>query len=124
LHIDTSTLCSLDETQTIKFDFFRSETSGDHKHLGFFETDLQELKRGRDQFELRGKQSIIRINGFALKRQVNFLEYVFGGCNINLSIAIDFTMSNGHPNDSNSLHNRDMQRNEYLQALRAVGEIL
>jgi len=37
----------------------------------------------------------IQIVKFELKRAVNFLEYVFGGCEINLNIAIDFTLSNG-----------------------------
>jgi len=92
----------LDETQTIKFDFFRSETSGDHKHLGFFETTLQNLKRGDSKFNFKGNDVFM---GFNMKRQTNFLEYVFGGCNINLSIAIDFTMSNGSPSDPGSLHN-------------------
>jgi len=29
------------------------------------------------------------------EQKYSFLEYVFGGCEINLSIAIDFTGSNG-----------------------------
>ena len=49
---------------------------------------------------------------------------MFGGCNINLSIAIDFTLSNGETSDPASLHNQNLQKNEYLQALTAVGDIL
>ena len=41
---------------------------------------------------------------FDIRRSVNFLEYVFGGCEINLNIAIDFTLSNGDPNEIESLH--------------------
>jgi hypothetical protein len=56
---------------------------------------------------------------------VNFLEYVFGGCEINLNIAIDFTLSNGDPKQTrDSLHSSDMSRNEYLKAIRSVGDIL
>jgi len=61
---------------------------------------------------------------FETIRNVNFLEYVFGGCEINLNIAFDFTMSNGDPKDKNSLHNKDPNKNEYIQALRTVGDIL
>ena len=55
----------------------------------------------------------------------SFLDYVHSGCQISLIIAIDFTMSNGNPNDLESLHYFDPQNpNEYMQAIKAVGEIL
>ena len=53
-----------------------------------------------------------------------FLEYVFGGCEIQLNIAIDFTLSNGDPAGRDSLHYLDMNKNEYLQAIKATGDIL
>lgn len=59
-----------------------------------------------------------------VKKRHSFLEYVFGGCEIGLSIAIDYTLSNGNPNQPNSLHYLDMNKNEYLKATRAVGSIL
>ena len=34
----------------------------------------------------------------------SFLEYIFGGCELNLAIAVDFTLSNGAPNKRGSLH--------------------
>jgi hypothetical protein len=46
------------------------------------------------------------VTKFEKIRAVNFLEYIFGGCQINLTIAIDFTKSNGDPSDPDSLHNR------------------
>ena len=49
---------------------------------------------------------------------------MFGGCEISLSIAIDFTLSNGEPSHPNSLHNRDLNKNEYLHAIKSVGNIL
>jgi hypothetical protein len=47
-------------------------------------------------------------------KKANFLEYVFGGCEINLSVAIDFTLSNGDPREAESLHCKDPRRNEYV----------
>ena len=62
---------------------------------------------------------------FDIKPRNTFLEYIFGGCEIGLTIAIDFTLSNGHPSKPNSLHYiHDLQRNEYLNAIKAVGSIL
>jgi len=73
---------------------------------------------------MTSKKGDLEVTSYEVRKSVNFLEYVFGGCEINLNIAIDFTLSNGPPNDATSLHNRDDNRNEYLQALRAVGNIL
>lgn len=115
-------MCNQEDDQEIKIDFYRSATSGDHKHLGTIYTDLNELKNQKKQFSF-GKNEI-EVVSFELKRATNFLEYVFGGCNINLSIAVDFTLSNGDPNHPGSLHSKDFNRNEYMQALKGVGDIL
>ena len=43
--------------------------------------------------------------------RASFLDYIFGGCEINLAIAIDFTLSNGNPNDYDSLHCANLDKN-------------
>jgi hypothetical protein len=48
--------------------------------------------------------SSITITGFKLAERVTFLDYIFGGCEINVHVAIDFTLSNGNPTSPNSLH--------------------
>ncbi|XP_058869122.1 copine-4 isoform X3 [Acipenser ruthenus] len=54
----------------------------------------------------------------------SFLDYIMGGCQIQFTVAIDFTASNGDPRNSCSLHYiHPYQPNEYLKALVAVGEI-
>ena len=35
------------------------------------------------------------INGFKCEERVSFLDYIFGGCEIGVQVAIDFTLSNG-----------------------------
>ena len=64
------------------------------------------------------------MNQLKIERQHSFLEYVFGGCEIDLSIAVDFTLSNGDPRQPSSLHFLDPNRNQYLQAIKSVGNIL
>lgn len=56
----------------------------------------------------------------------SFLDYIRGGCQINLITAVDFTASNGNPMHTNSLHYNGPsgKPNEYLQALTSIGEIL
>ena len=39
-----------------------------------------------------------------VEQPATFLEYVLGGCEINIHVAIDFTASNGNPNNKTSLH--------------------
>ena len=53
----------------------------------------------------------------------SFLEYIMAGCQINFTVAIDFTISNGEARDPSSLHYIDPHApNEYTKALVAVGE--
>lgn len=64
------------------------------------------------------------MTNFKLKARNSFLNYIFGGCEISLMIAIDFTLSNGPPEERDSLHHFDMNTNEYLAAIKSVGSIL
>lgn len=55
-----------------------------------------------------------------------FVDYVAGGCEFDLSIAIDFTGSNGDPRKPGTLHYRypDGQLNDYEKAITAVGGVV
>ncbi|XP_033988304.1 copine-3-like isoform X2 [Trematomus bernacchii] len=68
---------------------------------------------------------IICINNCQVEKQYTFLDYIMGGCQINFTIAIDFTASNGNPNVPNSLHFiNPAGYNEYLKAIWAVGNVI
>ncbi len=54
----------------------------------------------------------------------SFLDYISNGLEIALSIAVDFTLSNGEPSNPASLHYFDLYKNQYLQAITSVGQIL
>ena len=65
----------------------------------------------------------------------SFLDFIFGGCDIKLIAAIDFTMSNGDPSLPTSLHYYDpsiyiyiynlfIDSNQYIRAIKAVTGIL
>eukprot|EP01080_Neovahlkampfia_damariscottae_P009947 gene9947-2268_t len=54
-----------------------------------------------------------------------FLDYIMGGQQISLAVAIDFTASNGSKFDKDSLHYFEQNSyNEYQKALISVGNIL
>eukprot|EP00978_Attheya_sp_CCMP212_P015662 scaffold40347_cov55-Attheya_sp.AAC.3 len=60
----------------------------------------------------------------ATKKEM-FLDYVSGGCELNVAVAIDFTGSNGDPRKEGSLHHVNPDsRNQYEQAIAAIVSIL
>lgn len=56
----------------------------------------------------------------------SFVDYLRSGWNINLSVAIDFTASNGAIIKPTSLHRQynNGQFNDYENAIQSVGQIL
>ena len=56
--------------------------------------------------------------------QPSFIAYLRSGMNINLTIGIDFTGSNGAYTDSRSLHYLNNGMNDYEKAIRSCGDIL
>ena len=58
--------------------------------------------------------------------QPTFIDYVSGGCEFNVSVAIDFTGSNGDPRQPGTLHylHKDGQLNDYEKAIKAIVTVL
>jgi len=60
-----------------------------------------------------------------IEKRHTFMEYLAGGMDMQLLVAIDFTGSNGHPLDPGTLHYRGADRlSPYLKAIYSVGNIL
>ena len=57
-------------------------------------------------------------------KNYSFIDYLRGGMQINLSIAIDFTASNEVPTDPKSLHFISPKQNQYEAAIKACGQIV
>ena len=131
LSLLTSDLAGEDVDREIRFDFFASQKSGKHRHLGQSSLTLANLKEGTREYPVTDKQqrplgnNIMQLVTLEIKERATFLDYIFGGCEIGLICAIDFTGSNGDPSRSSSLHYKgDLARNEYLNAIKSVGNIL
>ena len=90
-------MCKDEIEREVKIEFFRSVPSGRHKNLGQLTFSLAQLKEGTKDFKLDRNKGDFTLADLKIERQHSFLEYVFGGCEIDLSIAIDFTLSNGVP---------------------------
>lgn len=74
---------------------------------------LAQLKEGTNEYNLP-KKGTLTLQNLKVERTHSFLEYVFGGCEIDLTLAIDFTLSNGDPRSRDSLHFFDANKNQYL----------
>jgi hypothetical protein len=62
-----------------------------------------------------------------IEKHPTLQEFIMGGCELSLQVAIDFTGSNGDPNLPNSLHYIDRTGrilNQYQLAISSVGNIV
>jgi len=65
------------------------------------------------------------LDQFQLIKRPSFIDYLKGGLELNMIIAIDFTGSNGNPTSPNSLHYMDpVKPNQYQSAIFAITQIL
>ena len=89
------------------------------------QTNINELVN-KKLFEVKPNKSKFHLisNSF-LTRNYTFVDYLKAGVQIGLSIAIDFTGSNGNPTDPRSLHFIGGQEpNQYERAIYACGNIM
>uniref|UniRef100_A0A672SFY7 Copine-4 n=1 Tax=Sinocyclocheilus grahami TaxID=75366 RepID=A0A672SFY7_SINGR len=135
--VSLNTLCSGDHERELKCTVWDWDSNGKHDFIGEFQTNFKEIKAAMDgkQWECinpkyQVKKKNYRNSGMVILtlckiiKMHSFLDYIMGGCQIQFTVAIDFTASNGDPRNSCSLHYiHPYQPNEYLKALIAVGEI-
>jgi len=100
-----------------------------HKQYGFFCSSLNFINnnirewplysaKGRPTGSLKFKQCLI-------EERNSFSEYIKAGWYINMSVAIDYTASNGNPSEHSSLHHlHNTIPNQYEKAIRNVGSIM
>uniref|UniRef100_A0A8C9TK13 Copine 8 n=1 Tax=Scleropages formosus TaxID=113540 RepID=A0A8C9TK13_SCLFO len=137
--IPVRALCNGDYDRAIKIEVYDWDRDGSHDFIGEFSTSYRELSRGQSQFNVyevlnpkkKGKKKkymnsgTVTLLSFLVDTEVTFLDYIKGGTQINFTVAIDFTASNGNPSQPTSLHYMSpYQLNAYGMALKAVGEII
>ncbi|ESO91350.1 hypothetical protein LOTGIDRAFT_228802 [Lottia gigantea] len=115
------TLCNGDYDRSIKIECYDWDSDGTHDLIGEFTTNLRELAKGpgaHNEYQVTLMSSrIIQIH--------SFLDYIKGGMQMNFTVAIDFTASNGNPSHPTSLHYINSQQlNQYSSAITSVGEII
>ncbi|XP_061211691.1 copine-5-like [Neopsephotus bourkii] len=137
--IPVRALCNGDPDRTIKVEVYDWDRSGSHDFIGEFTTSYRELARGErglnvyevvnPKKKLKKKKYLnsgtVTLLSFSVESDPSFLDYIRGGTQLNFTVAIDFTASNGNPSQPTSLHYLSpYQLNAYTMALKAVGEII
>ncbi|TSM52260.1 Copine-8 [Bagarius yarrelli] len=138
--IPVRALCNGDSDRAIKIEVYDWDRDGGHDYIGEFKTSYRELSIDQSQFSvwevvnLKKKKKkkkkyhnsgTVTLLSCLIDVEVTFLDYIKGGTQINFTVAIDFTASNGNPSQPTSLHYMNpYQINAYAMALRAVGEII
>uniref|UniRef100_H2Z3Y0 C2 domain-containing protein n=1 Tax=Ciona savignyi TaxID=51511 RepID=H2Z3Y0_CIOSA len=134
--VPIQSLCGGDWDRKIKVMCNDWDSDGSHDLIGEFITDMKELETSQKEFpcinaKKKAKKSkyknsgTIHVTGCKVEKQFSFLDFVFGGLQLNFTVGIDFPGSNGDPNSRDSLQFMDTVRpNEYLQALSAVGAVV
>ncbi|XP_063330941.1 copine-9-like [Pelmatolapia mariae] len=137
--IPVRALCNGDYDRTVKVDVYDWDRDGSHDFIGEFTTSYRELSRGQSQFNVyevlnpkkKGKKKkyinsgTVTLLSFKVESEYTFVDFIRGGTQLNFTVAIDFTASNGNPSQPTSLHYMSpYQMNAYAMALKAVGEII
>ncbi|XP_052329915.1 copine-9-like isoform X1 [Oncorhynchus keta] len=137
--IPVRALCNGDYDRTVKVDVYDWDRNGSHDFIGEFTTSYREFSRGQSQFNVyevlnhkkKGKKKkyvnsgTVTLLSFKVESEYTFVDFIRGGTQLNFTVAIDFTASNGNPSQPTSLHYMSpYQMNAYAMALKAVGEII
>ncbi|XP_057680005.1 copine-3 isoform X1 [Corythoichthys intestinalis] len=138
--IPLQSLCGGDMEKPIKIECFDYDSDGSHDLIGTFETTMKRLQEASRtspaEFECinsKKKQKkkgyknsgVVSVKHCQVVKEYTFLDYIMGGCQLNFTVAIDFTGSNGDPRSPQSLHYISPQGvNEYLSAIWSVGNVI
>uniref|UniRef100_A0A3Q3W508 C2 domain-containing protein n=1 Tax=Mola mola TaxID=94237 RepID=A0A3Q3W508_MOLML len=141
--IPVRALCNGDYDRTIKVEVYDWDRDGSHDFIGEFSTSYRELSRGQSQFNVyevinpkkKGKKKKYLNSGTVRQLGVyvwwgelineSSLQFCLRRTQINFTVAIDFTASNGNPAQPTSLHYMSPYHlNAYAMALKAVGGII
>uniref|UniRef100_A0A2D4F0Q8 Copine-3 n=3 Tax=Micrurus TaxID=8634 RepID=A0A2D4F0Q8_MICCO len=138
--ISLNSLCYGDMDKAIKVECYDYDNDGSHDLIGTFQATMTKLKEASRhspmEFECinekkRQKKKSYKNSGIVSFKhcevitECTFLDYIMGGCQLNFTVGIDFTGSNGDPRSSDSLHYISPNGvNEYLSAIWSVGMVI
>jgi len=132
-------LASKEGEKEIKLVCYDADSDGSHDLIGECYVTMKQLEAApKDGFPLispkkKAKKKnykhsgILVLDQYKLVMNYSFLDFLFGGLQLNFTVGIDFTISNGNPLEPRSLHylhSEPGQLNQYQQSLYAIGNIV
>eukprot|EP00397_Hematodinium_sp_SG-2012_P011305 GEMP01011441.1.p1 GENE.GEMP01011441.1~~GEMP01011441.1.p1 ORF type:complete len:579 (+),score=97.41 GEMP01011441.1:92-1828(+) len=128
LKVRTQKLCNSDPDRPLRIEITDQSRPDDGDVIGSCDTSLNALERlDSSALAITREGKIVGNVKFSVQvvQEPSFYDYIRGGIEIKLHVAIDFTASNGNPLDLNSLHYTAGGRpNCYQQIVGSVGSIL
>jgi len=139
ISIKAQKLCAGQLDRQIKIDCYDFDEGSDHDLIGSATTSVTQLTQAVDsQIEWPAinpkkkakkknytSSGTIVLTSCKVSKEYSFLDFVFGGTQINFTVGVDFTASNGDPRSPQSLHYiNPYQPNEYMKAIQAVGTVI
>nr|CAG8468704.1 509_t:CDS:10 [Entrophospora candida] len=128
-YIRESTLCNGDYDRELQLQVKQHKRNGEHIPLGECSVTLRDIMENKKPFPLKlqpgsqrkvSKDANITIVKALVQEPPSFLDYIAGGTEIRLMVAIDFTGSNGDPRNPKSLHYSAGGENDYQRAIKSV----
>uniref|UniRef100_A0A667IBC6 C2 domain-containing protein n=1 Tax=Lynx canadensis TaxID=61383 RepID=A0A667IBC6_LYNCA len=119
--VSVNSLCSGDPDRRLKCIVWDWDSNGKHDFIGEFTSTFKEMRGAMEgkqvqwecinpKYKAKKKNyknsGIVILNQCKIHKMHSFLDYIMGGCQIQFTVAIDFTASNGDPRNSCSLISR------------------
>jgi len=131
-------LCNGDIDRPLRIQVWDWNSNGKHVSMGIVNTSVRAMLTNNGagmeviEADKKAKSKSYNNSGFInashtrIEHYPTFSEFIQGGCDINMIVAIDFTGSNGDPRSPDSLHYIDPSGrfNAYQNAISSVGKVL
>ena len=126
-------LCNGDTNRPIRIEVLHEETPSLSKPVGHLDVPVAKLLSAGWRGNLahpRGKAKtcgVVTTSRAVIVMRPSFVDFLHGGLQLGLCVAIDFTASNGEPSNPDSLHAQTGvpgAMNAYERAITAVGAVL
>ena len=104
-----------DKYKSLQIELYMDPSEQTHKPLDKKLFTFDDL---RINFKWNSSIGLIEFLNLQVEKTPSFMDYLFDGLEINLSIAIDFTSSNGVLKMPSSLHYINSDTNQYMETIR------